>query len=238
MSEQSSQPESFSNTSPTGAQTDRPLNLVASEEDMRLVGALGAGDEAAFVSLLDQYHAALVRLALIYVPDQAAAEEVVQETWLAVLQGIHRFEGRASLKTWLFRILINQAKKRRARAGRQIPFSALWQPESEPAEPAVEAERFWPGDAPRGAGHWAARPDSWADVPESHLLSQETQTYLLRAIEDLPPSQREVITLRDVEGWTAGEVCALLAISEANQRVLLHRARCKVRQALEQYFQQ
>jgi RNA polymerase sigma-70 factor (ECF subfamily) len=205
---------------------------------MRLVGALGAGDEATFVALLDQYHAALVRLALIYVSDRAVAEEIVQETWLAVLQGIHRFEGRASLKTWLFRILLNQARKRGARDSRQIPFSALWQPESEPAEPAVEAERFWPADVPREAGHWVSLPDSWADVPESHLLSQETQAYLLRAIEDLPPSQREVITLRDVEGWTAGEVCALLAISEANQRVLLHRARCKVRQALEHYFQQ
>lgn len=205
---------------------------------MRLVAALCAGDEAAFGSLFHQYHAALVRMALIYSPDQAAAEEIAQETWFAVFQGIHRFEGRASLKTWLFRILINQAKKRRAREGRQIPFSALWQPQTEPAEPAVEAERFWPVDAPRWAGGWASPPDSWTNIPESRLLSQETLVYLLRVIEDLPPGQREVITLRDVEGWTTREVCVLLAISEGNQRVLLHRARSKVRQALEQYFQQ
>jgi RNA polymerase sigma-70 factor (ECF subfamily) len=205
---------------------------------MRLVAALCAGDEAAFVWLFHQYHAALVRMALIYVSDQAAAEEVAQETWLAVLQGIHRFEGRASLKTWLFHILVNQAKKRGARAGRQIPFSAFWQPEAEPAEPAVEAGRFRPADAPRWPGGWASPPDSWTNIPESRLLSQETLGYLFRVIEGLPPSQREVITLRDVEGWASREVCTLLAISEANQRVLLHRARSKVRQALEQYFQQ
>jgi RNA polymerase sigma-70 factor (ECF subfamily) len=240
MSEQSSQPERLSKTSPRGAaaQTDASLHLVASEEDMRLVAALRAGDEAAFGWLFHQYHAALVRMALIYFSDQAVAEEIAQETWLAVFQGIRRFEGRASLKTWLFRILINQAKKRRAREGRRVPFSALWQPEIEPAEPAVEAERFWPPDAPRWAGGWVSLPGSWTNIPESRLLSQETMVFLLGVIEDLPPSQREVITLRDVEGWTTREVCALLEISEGHQRVLLHRARSKVRQALEQYFQQ
>jgi RNA polymerase sigma-70 factor (ECF subfamily) len=173
---------------------------------------------------------------LIYVTHQAVAEDIVQETWLGVLQSIHRFEGRASLKTWIFRILLNQAKKRAQREGRQIPFSLMWRGEAEPDEPAVEPERFWPPDHPNSAGHWATRPESWEDVPESRLLSQETQAYLRQAIEHLPPSQREVITLRDLEGWTAQEVCSLLSISEANQRVLLHRARSKVRQALEQYF--
>jgi RNA polymerase sigma-70 factor (ECF subfamily) len=208
------------------------------KDDSDLIEGLRRADEAAFVFLLDRYHTSLVRLALVYVPNQPIAEELVQETWLAVLQGIHRFEGRSSLKTWIFRILINQAKKRGQREGRQIPFSALWQSEVEPYEPAVEPERFNPASASRWAGHWASPPVSWEDIPESHLLSAETQSILLKAIEALPPSQREVITLRDIEGWPAGEVCHLLEISEANQRVLLHRARSQVRRELEQYLTQ
>jgi RNA polymerase sigma-70 factor (ECF subfamily) len=178
----------------------------------------------------------LIRLALIYVSSPSIAEELAQETWLAVLQGVHRFEGRSSLKTWIFRILINQAKKRGQREGRQVPFSALWQPDDEPYEPAVEPKRFWLIDGPDRAGHWISEPASWENIPESRLLSAETQSCLLKAIETLPPSQREVITLRDVEGWSAGEVCATLGVSEINQRVLLHRARARVRRALEQYL--
>jgi RNA polymerase sigma-70 factor (ECF subfamily) len=238
MSEQASQPEAWLNLS--GSQPDVPvLNAAtAATDDANLVERLRQADEAAFVFLLDRYHMSLVRLALVYVPNQHIAEELVQETWLAVLQGIHRFEGRSSLKTWIFRILINQAKKRGQREGRQIPFSALWQAEAEPFEPAVEPERFNPADAPRWAGHWASPPASWEDIPESHLLSAETQAFLLKAIEALPPNQREVITLRDVEGWSAGEVCSLLNLSEANQRVLLHRARSRVRRELERYLSQ
>lgn len=210
----------------------------APQADLALVQALRGGDEAAFVLLLNRYHTSLIRLALIYAPGPAVAEEIVQETWLGLLQGIDRFEGRSSLKTWLFRILINTAKKRGAREGRQIPFSALFQSETEPAEPAVLPDRFLPGSDPNWPNHWAEAPENWANIPESRLLSQETRDCLLRAIAGLPPGQQEVITLRDVEGWTAPEVCALLGISQANQRVLLHRARAKVRSALEQYLKE
>lgn len=237
MSEQVSQPETLSDL-PLNERESQPggaASFSASEEDLRLVKALRQGDEAAFVVLLDRHHTALLRLALIYVSSPSLAEEIVQETWVGVLQGIHRFEGRSSLKTWICRILINQAKKRAQREERQIPFSALWDPEAEPDEPAVTPERFNPAGEP-WAGHWTSQPERWDDIPESRLLSQETRAYLLQAIETLPPSQREVITLRDLEGWGPDEVCALLGLSEVNQRVLLHRARSKVRGALEQYF--
>jgi RNA polymerase sigma-70 factor (ECF subfamily) len=171
----------------------------------------------------------------MYTSSQTLAEEIVQETWIGVLQGIQRFEGRSSLKTWIYRILINQAKKRAQREDRQIPFSALWEPEAEPGEPAVGPERFNPAGEP-WAGHWASLPERWDELPESRLLSQETRAYLLQAIETLPPNQREVITLRDLEGWSPEEVSTLLGITEVNQRVLLHRARSKVRGALEQYL--
>lgn len=219
------------------AESFSPAGVVISADDLRLVDALRRGEEMAFAQLLDRYHSSLIRLALIYVSNQAVAEELVQETWLAVLQGIQRFEGRSSLKTWIFRILINQAKKRAQREGRQIPFSTLWQPETDADEAAVEPERFWPADEPR-AGHWAVQPESWENIPESRLLTKETLSCLLQAIEVLPPQQREVIVLRDIEGWMADEICTLLGISEANQRVLLHRARSKVRRVLEQYFKE
>lgn len=186
--------------------------------------------------LIENYHMALKRLALIYVSNPYVAEELVQETWLGVLQGIHRFQGRSSLKTWIYRILINQAKKRAQREGRQIPFSALWQPGSDPAEPAVDPGRFLPPDHPETPGDWELLPRRWDELPENRLLSQEARAQLLQAVAALPPTQREVITLRDIEGWTSDEVCALMGISDVNQRVLLHRARSKVRHALEQYF--
>ena len=215
-----------------------PSGEPTSRNDLELIEALCQGDELAFVRLLNDYNASLIRLALLYVSNHSIAEELVQETWLAVLKGIGRFERRSSLKTWIFRILINQAKKRAQREGRQIPFSALWYADNEPEEAAVEPERFRPEDDSQWPGHWASAPTSWDDIPEHRLLSQETHACLLQAIETLPPSQREVITLRDIEGWTSEEVCQLLNISEANQRVLLHRARSKVRRVLEQYFNQ
>jgi RNA polymerase sigma-70 factor (ECF subfamily) len=233
MSEQISQPAPLSQV---GSQPAGSASFSASEEDLRLVEALRQGDEAAFTSLLDRYHTSLLRLALMYTSSQTLAEEIVQETWLGVLQGIQRFEGRSSLKTWIYRILINQAKKRAQREDRQVPFSALWDPEAEPDEPAVAPERFNPAGM-AWAGHWVSEPEGWDDIPESRLLSQETRAYLLQAIESLPPNQREVISLRDLEGWSPEEVCTLLGISEVNQRVLLHRARSKVRGALEQYFE-
>lgn len=233
MNQETTQSVSF------GASEIQPERQFSPSVDLDLVRALRQGDEAAFVQLLNQYHTSLIRLARLYVSGQTIAEEVVQETWIGVLQGIHRFEGRSSLKTWIFRILINQAKKRSQREDRHIPFSALWSAE-EADEPAVDPARFRPAADPQWPEHWAAeaKPESWDDIPESRLLSQETQQCLLAAIELLPPSQREVITWRDLEGWSASEVCTLLEISEANQRVLLHRARSKVRQALEHYFKQ
>jgi RNA polymerase sigma-70 factor (ECF subfamily) len=190
-------------------------------EEMRLVEALRAGDERVFEQLVRMYQGTLLRVAQMYVSSRSVAEEVVQETWLAVLNGIDRFEGRSSLKTWIFRILANRAKTRAQREGRTVPFSALGD-----SEPAVEPDRF-------DRGHWAAFPADW---PEARLLGDETLHVIEGAIESLPPTQRAVITLRDVQGWSAEEVRNVLELSETNQRVLLHRARSKVRGALEEYL--
>ena len=208
----------------------------ASSADQALAERLCAGDEASFVALLDRYHDALLGLAIMYTADRAVAEEVVQETWLGVIEGIKRFEGRSSLKTWIFRILLNQARKRGARESRSIPFSAVFDSERTSEERAVDEHRFLPADHPHEPGHWAAAPTSWGPDPEERLVMTETLNHVQIAIEALPKSQREVLTLRDVSGWTSAEVCELLGISEVNQRVLLHRARSKVRRQLEHYF--
>jgi RNA polymerase sigma-70 factor (ECF subfamily) len=192
--------------------------------DAELVERLRARDEAAFTELVRRHHASLLRFARMFVSTQAVAEEVVQETWLGVLNGIERFEGRSSLKTWIFRILANTAKTRAEREGRSLPFSAL---ETDDGGAAVPRERF------TGTGHWASPPRAW---PEERLLSSETRALIAAEIERLPPSQRAVISLRDVEGWSADEVRNALDLSETNQRVLLHRARSKVRAALERYL--
>jgi RNA polymerase sigma-70 factor, ECF subfamily len=200
--------------------------------EAELLDALRAGDEEAFRALVRDYHPSLVRVARMYVSTQAAAEEVAQETWLAVLNGLPRFEGRSSLRTWIFRILTNIAKTRAKRDGRSLPFSALQDPARVP-EPAVGADRFLDPDHPRWPGHWAARPEAW---PEDALLATETRERLAEAIEALPATQRAVISLRDIEGWSSEEVRNALELSETNQRVLLHRARSKVRAALESYL--
>jgi RNA polymerase sigma-70 factor (ECF subfamily) len=212
------------------------LKHFPADEDARLVQALRRGDEDAFMTLLGQFHSSLVRVAMTYVQSRAVAEEVAQETWLGVIRGIDRFEGRSSLKTWIFRILTNTAKTRAVRDGRSVPFSSLGPELDEGAAPAVDPDRFLGPEHPRFPGHWASPPSSWSVVPEQQLLSEETLGEIHRAIESLAPVQREVITLRDVEGWSAEEVCDLLELSEANQRVLLHRARSKVRAVLEEYF--
>jgi RNA polymerase sigma-70 factor, ECF subfamily len=191
--------------------------------------ALRSGDEEAFMALVRRHQTAMVRVAQIYVSRRDIAEEVVQEAWLGALRGLDRFEGRSSLKTWLFRIVTNLAKTRAVREGRTIPFSALRSPENV-AEPAVEPERFRSPDDPRWPGHWASKPLEW---PEERLLAAETLEVVGTAIDALPAGQRAVIALRDVEGWSAEEVCNALELSETNQRVLLHRARSKVRKALE-----
>ncbi len=201
-------------------------------DDALLVEALRARDERAFVELMRELNPSLLRVAQIYVASRAVAEEVVQETWLGVLKGIDRFEARSSLKTWIFRILTNIAKTRGQREGRTLPFSALERPGAVP-EAAVDADRFLPPDHERWPGHWAARPEPW---PEERLLAAETREVVERAIEALPPAQRAVISMRDLEGWSAEETRNALGVSETNQRVLLHRARSRVRQALEDYF--
>jgi RNA polymerase sigma-70 factor (ECF subfamily) len=199
-----------------------------------LVAALRAGDEQAFASLIDELGPSMLRVARMYVSTRAVAEDVVQETWLGVLSGIGRFEGRSSLKTWIFRILTNIAKTRGQRERRTVPFSALERPDSE-GEPAVDPSRFLPPDHDRAPGHWAAKPDLW---PEERLLADETRGVVEAAIERLPPAQRAVISLRDLDGWSAEETRNALELTETNQRVLLHRARSKVRQALEDYFRE
>jgi RNA polymerase sigma-70 factor, ECF subfamily len=158
----------------------------------------------------------------------------VQETWIGVLNGLARFEGRSSLKTWIFRILTNTAKTRAQREGRTLPFSALERPGAVP-EAAVDPGRFRPPDDAAWPGHWSSSPQEW-DAPAERLLGREVRELVAGAIEQLPPAQRAVISLRDVEGWPADEVCNALSVSETNQRVLLHRARSKVRAALEDYF--
>jgi RNA polymerase sigma-70 factor, ECF subfamily len=199
--------------------------------EQELVQRLRDGDESAFAELIDAYGATMLRVAQMFVRDRASAEEVVQETWLAVLNGIDRFEGRSSLKTWLFRILTNRAKTRGQRDGRTIPFSSLAGAGQED-EPAVDPDRFLGPDSPH-PGAWAAPPRAW---PEDKLLERETLGVIQTEIEKLPEAQREVIRLRDVEGWSPKEVADALEISDGNQRVLLHRARSKVRAALEMYL--
>ena len=200
-------------------------------EDHELVQRLRDRDESAFVELIDRYGATMLRVAQMYVRDRATAEEVVQETWLAVLNGIDRFEERSSLKTWLFRILTNRAKTRGQRDGRMVPFSALAGASDEP-DPSVDPDRFFGPDSPH-PGAWAAPPVAW---PQEKLLESETLGVIEMAIDELPEAQRDVILLRDVDGWTPMEVSDALGITDGNQRVLLHRARSRVRAALERYL--
>jgi RNA polymerase sigma-70 factor (ECF subfamily) len=203
-------------------------------DDLALIAALRRGDETAFGTLIERYHPSLVRIATLFVRDRETAEEVAQETWIGVLRGIDRFEGRSAFRTWLFSILANQARRRGEREQRMIPFSALSRP-PHGTEQAVNPERFLPPGA-EWAGHWASPPAAWNLEPEDAFLSKEVRGDIDAAIAALPPSQRAVITLRDVEGWDAAEVCNALELSQTNQRVLLHRARSRVRQALEDRF--
>ena len=212
---------------------DRASGGAMPAEEQGLLEALRDGHEDAFASLVDLYNASLLRLALMYVGNRAVAEEVVQETWLGLLESLGRFEGRASLKTWIFRILVNSAKKRRGREARSIPFSSLWDAGGDTSEPVVEPQRFL-DVSHRWTNHWRNPPTPWA--PESEIISKETISRVDAAIAKLPPTQREVITLRDVQGWTAVEVCNVLDLTETNQRVLLHRARSKVRKELDPYL--
>ncbi|HEX2467978.1 MAG TPA: RNA polymerase sigma factor [Solirubrobacterales bacterium] len=205
-------------------------------DDGELVEALRRGDEAAFTRLVDEYTPALMRLALAHVPSRAVAEEVVGDTWLGVIKGIGGFEGRSSLRTWIFQILLNNARTRGEREKRVLPFAYFRRRAEEgSAEPAVDPDRFQ-GRRGEQPGAWASPPAIWSE-PEYQLDSAETRDVLLKAIAALPPRQRDVITLRDIQGWPAADVCNALDLSETNQRVLLHRARSKVRAALEKHFE-
>jgi RNA polymerase sigma-70 factor (ECF subfamily) len=204
----------------------------ASAGEAEIVARLRAGDEQAFEALLARHYATMLAVAQTYVKTRAVAEEVVQEAWLGVLRSLERFEGRSSLKTWIFAILVNTAKTRAARENRTVPFASL---SGEVDEPAVDPERFrGPQDA--FPGHWRSYPGNWAASPDRALEDNETLQVAMRAIAALPPTQRTVIQMRDVEGYSSDEVCATLDVSAANQRVLLHRARSRVRAALERHL--
>jgi RNA polymerase sigma-70 factor (ECF subfamily) len=204
--------------------------VVREPSDPDLV-ALKSGDESAFEALIGRYHGPMMRLAVSYLRDRGAAEDAVQETWLTCLRTLDRFEGRSSLKTWVFGILLNVARSRHRKESRILPFTTLFRrPAGEGRGPTVDQRRFG------GDGMWSSPPDSWTNVPESKLLDRETIDQVKGAIEALPAKQREVVILRDVAGFDSDEVCGLLSISPANQRVRLHRGRASVRKALEEYL--
>lgn len=208
------------------------IETLASAGDLALVEELRAGDEQAFMMLVDQHQAAMLRIARMYVSSRAVAEEVVQEAWLGILKGLESFEGRSSLRTWMFRIVANIAKTHGQREGRTVPFSTL---AGDDAVTGPDPSWFRDSSDPF-PGHWRAPPADWRGLPEDVLLGDETIQAIGRAIAQLPPMQAEVIRLRDVLGWTSEEVRNALDLSETNQRVLLHRARARVRRALDGYL--
>jgi RNA polymerase sigma-70 factor (ECF subfamily) len=206
------------------------------QDESELVLALQSGDERVFAAVIEQYSGSLLRLAMSYVPSRAVAEEVVQETWMGVFEGIQRFESRSSFKTWLFRILTNRAKTRGMRESRYEPFGLTGISMDADERPSLEDSLFVTEGS--GKGHWKDPPSAWEpDTPERVLLSKECREAIEHAIEGLPAAQRQVITLRDIEGVSSEEVCNILEISETNQRVLLHRARTRVRRVVAPYVQ-
>jgi RNA polymerase sigma-70 factor (ECF subfamily) len=205
-------------------------HIAASEAD--LVQRLRDGDERAFEAAVESLYPAMIAVARSYVRSLAVADEVVQDAWLGVIRGLEGFEGRSSLKVWVLQIVANIARKRAGREARSVPFSSF---EHEGEEPAVDRGRFH-GAGDRYPGHWKLYPTDWRTLPEVKLLAGETLELVQRAIEELPEAQRVVITMRDIAGCTAAEVCETLDISQGNQRVLLHRARAKVRSRLERHI--
>jgi RNA polymerase sigma-70 factor (ECF subfamily) len=212
--------------------TEAGLQDRTAAEETELLARLRAGDERAFETLVERHYPTMLAVARHYVKTRAVAEEVVQEAWLGVLRGIDRFEGRSSLRTWILRILVNTAKTRGMREARSVPFASL-APEDD--EPAVEPGRFRGADDPF-PGHWRAYPGNWQRRPDEALADRETLDVVLATIHQLPAPQRIVITMRDIQGCDSEEVCEALDVSEGNQRVLLHRARSKVRSALERHL--
>ena len=226
---------------PVGATADRATDprfdrYVPTSADTQLVAELRDGDEAAFVTVIDRFGPTMIRVARLYVSSPGGAEDVVQETWLAVLVGLDRFEARCSLRTWVFRILTNIARKRGPSERSTVPFSRFVRDEIASFPAPGDAGRFEREDDPEWAGHWTSAVSNWDERAESHILSVETLDCVARAMDELPPLQGAVMRLRDVEGWRSRDVSAVLRISRTNERVLLHRARTRVRLALEGYL--
>jgi RNA polymerase sigma-70 factor (ECF subfamily) len=206
--------------------------VVASSPDADTVARLLAGDEEAFMMLVERYQPAMLRIAQMYVSSRAVAEEVVQEAWIGILKGLPTFEGRSSLRTWMFRIVTNIAKTRGVREGRSLPFSALSREgDDDPIDPS-----WFQGPDERFPGGWRTFPDDWRGIPEDRLLGRETLDQISRALDAMPPMQAQVVRLRDVLGWSSDEVRNALDLSETNQRVLLHRGRSRLRRDLNAYL--
>lgn len=199
-------------------------------DDAAIVAALRRGDERVFAEVVERFHPMLRRVARGYLRTEEAVGDVVQETWIGVLRGIDRFEGRSSLRTWVVSILVNVARSQAVKEARSVPFASLG-----PVDDGFGPERFQgpDGDYP---GHWTTPPTPWSEDPETYTLAAETRDVVRSAVAGLPDNQRAVITLRDIDGWTGPEVAAALGISEGNQRVLLHRARARVRVALDAHL--
>lgn len=206
------------------------------DREAALLARLRARDEEAFTTLVAAWTPGLLRVARAHVPSDAVAEEVVQETWIGVLRGLDGFEGRASMRTWVFRIMLNQARARGAREQRTVPFAALARAELDEPFAAVDPDRFLPADHERWPHHWAMPPRRFEQQPEQAAQDAQVLAVVRSTLAGLPPMQRLVMTMRDIEGWPADEVCDVLGITEVNQRVLLHRARSRVRAALEEHL--
>jgi len=205
--------------------------VVAPSADAATIERLLAGDEATFMMLVDQNQPSMVRLAQMYVSSHAVAEEAVQEAWIGILKGLPSFEGRSSLRTWMYKIVTNVAKTRGVREGRSLPFSSLAGEHDDPVDPS-----WFQGPDESFPGGWRTFPDDWRGIPEDRLLGRETLDHISRALDGMPPMQAEVVRLRDVQGWSSDEVCNALDLSETNQRVLLHRGRSRIRRDLDAYL--
>ena len=213
------------------ARRERSKGRQADDDDAALLARLRDGEEAAFNELVDRYYALTLHVARSYVRSPSVAEEVVQDAWIGVIEGLHRFEGRSSLKNWIVRIAVNKARTRGAREARSVPFSALVTDDDDGIDPS----RFrGPGDA--FPGHWTSYPRTWRSLPDEATAMHETLSVVQEAIEALPEMQRLVLTLRDIDGWGSAEIATALGLTDANERVLLHRARTKVRAVLEKHL--